>query len=227
MANFTGNSDPQLVENQGKLYAFWSESGFPCCLDQIRASVYNGNDSSPSWQRVDGGGAIGLNRDPARQAYKPKVISFNSKLYIAWSEVNVAWALGGGPPQIRSSVYNGNESAPSWLALDQGGDQGLNFNVSLASIVGNFAVLNSMLFLTWTENGNSAGAGVRVAQFNGDDSSPQFTFVDDHPTQGLIQDDQALTGTSFVLGHESKLLAVWSEAVSGFESILFGVREDF
>jgi hypothetical protein len=68
-------------------------------VNNIRAVVYGGNDSSPSWTFIDGNGATGLNKDSTKNALFPNLIVFNYRLYAAWEELD-----GSGIMQTRISI---------------------------------------------------------------------------------------------------------------------------
>lgn len=69
------------------LYIIWSEEN-STLNTVIRMKVYNGNDSSPSWSSLDGGGEGGFNIYSTRAAFDPNLIEFNGKLYGTWTEAN-------------------------------------------------------------------------------------------------------------------------------------------
>ena len=48
--------------------------------------VYNGNDSSPAWNFVDGDGANGINKDIGNDAERSQLTVFDSELYATWQE---------------------------------------------------------------------------------------------------------------------------------------------
>ena len=76
-------------------------------------SVYDRNDSSPSWLFVDGIRTYGI----AHSTYGtyPQLTVFNSTLYAAWVED------GSRCYTTRVVYYNGNDNAPSWTS-DGNGD---------------------------------------------------------------------------------------------------------
>ncbi len=69
------------------LYIIWSEEN-SSANTVIRMKVYNGNDSSPSWSVLDGGGEGGFNVYSSRGAFDPAMIEFNGKLYGTWTEAS-------------------------------------------------------------------------------------------------------------------------------------------
>jgi hypothetical protein len=145
---------PQMVVFANKLYATWAESNGTAT--EIRMAVYNGNDSGAIWTFVDGGGANGINQNPATGALSPQLMVFNTNLYVIWSEFN------GTANQIRVTAYNGNDSAPAWPMADGGGTNGINQNSSENAIHPQLAVFAGKLYASWTEFNGSANQ-IRVA----------------------------------------------------------------
>src|SRR5687767_2110437 len=64
------------------------------------------------WTLVDSGGSMGINLDPTDAARNPFLAVHSSKVYAAWDEVN------GAVRQIRVKVYDGDDGAPTWTAVD-------------------------------------------------------------------------------------------------------------
>lgn len=200
-------SNPQLTVFNGKLYLTWAEvagSG-----RRIHVNVYNGNDSSPSWQRVDGAGgnAFGLNMDQDGVAKRPKLKVFNSKLYAIWEE--------GIPSsfKVRVKVYNGNDSAPAWTFVDGNNTSGINKTPNSA-LTCNLEVFNSKLYAIWSELGTTQDQ-VRVAVYNGNDSSASWTFIDGNGADGMNKDTTEAASAPQMAVFNSKLYAIWKETISG------------
>lgn len=193
---------PQLTTFNSKLYSTWSEisSG----TSQIRVVVYSGNDSSPSWTYVDGGGANGLNKNTSQNATDPQLTTFNSKLYLTWTE-GVA-----GAEQIRMAVYNGNDGSPTWTFVDGNGVNGINKNTAKSAGYPQLTEFNSKLYATWVEVSSSTSQ-TRVAVYNGNDSSPAWSFVDGNGTNGLNKNPAEVAGYSQLTAYNSKLYLTWSE----------------
>jgi hypothetical protein len=147
---------------------------------QIRFAVYNGNDGSPAWQFIDGGSESGINFNKSQNATSPISAQYQGKLYLAWLESN------GTANQVRVAVYGGNDAAPSGFLVDGNGANGLNFdstknvNSPLA-----FTVFFNQLYISWAELTSSGAYAIHVRVYNGNDSSPQWTFVDGNSTSGL------------------------------------------
>jgi hypothetical protein len=168
-------------------------------------AVYNGNDSSPAWSFVDGNGVTGISKDTTGGAFNPQLTVFNSKLYTTWQE------SAGKTSQIHMAVYNGNDSSPVWSFVD-GNEVGIKKDASTLPTAPQLTVLNAKLYATWYEfYENAMTAQIRVAVYNGNDSSPVWSFVDGNGTNGINKD-----ATKFALDPQltvinSKLYATWYE----------------
>ena len=205
----TGNDAerPQLTVFDSKLYATWQENA---SKKQIRVVVYNGNDSFPAWNFVDGNGASGINKDPGNDAERPKLTVFDtlydSKLYATWQEKN-------GKKQIRVVVYNGNDSSPAWNFVDGDGANGINKDTGNDAERPQLTVFDSKLYACWQEN-VSKKKQIRVVVYNGNDSSPAWNFVDGDGANGINK----VTGNDAerpqLTVFDSKLYATWQEKAS-------------
>jgi len=179
----SGGDSPCLAEFSAKLYAAWTEA------DHIRVAVYNGNDAAPGWAIVDGG-ADGINKDPGQTAGNAQLVAFNAKLYAAWSEAG----------SIRVAVYNGNDDAPVWTFVDGDGVVGIVNDPAATAEHPRFAVLGAKLYATWQERGASTLA--QIAVYNGDDSAPDWTFVDNG---GIVSTDVSGNARPVLAAFSSKL----------------------
>jgi len=83
-----GAITPMMVTaTNNQLYISWTESNSQL-VTQVRVAVYNGNDGSPAWTFVDGGGLNGLNFNSSINSFAPSLTNFNGNLYSAWEEFN-------------------------------------------------------------------------------------------------------------------------------------------
>ncbi len=194
----------KLAAFNDKLYATWTEDAAGPSL-QIRAAVYNGNDSAPSWAFVDGGGATGLNKSPAQFGNDPQLITFNSKLYLIWSETNA-----GLVSQIRAAVYNGDDGAPAWTFVDGNGANGLNKNTAQDAEAPVLAIYDSKLYVAWKES-NGADTQARVAVYNGNDSSASWSMVDGNGTNGLNYSTSEDASQLKLISNARELVLFWVE----------------
>jgi len=200
------NADnPHVVEMNGKIYAAWSEYVVADSADEIQVSVYNGNDSAPSWTRVVAGN--GLNYSSSATALSPRLISFNGKLYATWIE-----DAAGPSVQLRAAVYNGDDSSPSWSFVDGNAATGLNKSTSQFATLPQLISFDSSLYLVWVETNAGMVTQIRVAKYNGDDSSPSWSFVDGNGANGLNRSTAQDADYPSAVVYNSKLYLSWSES---------------
>ncbi|MFH1261868.1 MAG: hypothetical protein V1495_00240 [Pseudomonadota bacterium] len=204
-----GASHPQITEFNSQLYAAWEEytQGVQYVVrvagyipPPTPSSVPPPPPPDPVWRFVDG--PNGLNRDPNKYAFLPQLTVFNAKLYAVWEEKN-----GSDILVIRAARYNGNYSAPVWVAVD--GANGLNRDPTKHASSAQLTVLGTKLYATWAEHNSSGDWQVRVAVYNGNDAAPAWPSVDGG---GLVGINKAPAGTFPQLtALNSKLYATWWE----------------
>jgi hypothetical protein len=201
---------PHLQSFNQTLYAAWYEINGSQW--QIRVAVYNGNDSAPTWSFVDGNGTNGINHNTGHHAYHPRLAVLNDKLYATWYENNTSAS------QIRVAVYNGNEAAPAWSFVDGNGTTGINHNTTNHAQWPHLLASSDKLYATWYESDGSHEQ-IRFAVYNGNDSTPAWTFVDGDADNGLNHNsgEHAYRPRLTVLNH--KLLATWQEYNAGVYQI--------
>lgn len=207
---------PQTAVFNTKLYAIWAESNGS--RSQVRVVVYNGNNTAPGWTFVDGASlSAGLNYNATKNCDAPQLIVFNSKLYAAWTENNTNT---NSPSQVRVMVYNGNDAAPAWTFIDGNTNNGLNFNSAKDASNVRLAVFSGALYITWTEN-NSGVFQIHVYRYNGIDSSPAWTAVDNAVASatGINKDVNKDATNSVLVPFNNKLYAVWAESNGGKDLI--------
>lgn len=194
---------PALISFNGKLYAFWTEGG----VYQLRAAVYNGNDSAPIWNFIDGNTPTGLNHNSTCSTYTPYPFVFNSKLYLSWIEYY------GGITQSRIAVYNGNDSSPAWTFVDGNNPYGINKDTGQYAYGIQLSSINGKLYAAWSENSSeyNYGSQIRVAVYNGNDSSPTWTFIDGNSYTGLNRDPLYSAYSVSLLSTGNTLHALWIE----------------
>jgi len=146
---------PRAVVFSGKLYLTWREPA-PSFVNQVRVRVYNGNDSSPLWAFVDGNGAAGLNHASTDHVETPLLIPFGTSLFASWIETYTT------ARQLRMKLYNGNDSVPGWQFADGGTNFGLNRTGTYDATNPNGAILNSKLYVIWSET-DAATPRIRVS----------------------------------------------------------------
>lgn len=169
----TEHSDqPVPIVFSSKLYLFWIENN-TSAVSQLRVRVYNGNDGSPVWTFVDGNGANGINANTANSAGSSGSIAsrhvtafvYAGSLYVLWDE--------SGKPHMK--VYNGNDGAPTWTAVDGGTSNGLIYNTAASSDTVAAVVPDTWApHLSWFESGSVE----KVSVYNGVTSSPTRRNLD-------------------------------------------------
>ncbi len=215
-----GVDGAQLITVNSKLYAVWPEAGAPVArigggtwgVEPPRVAVYNGDPLSPSWKFVDNGTGIyrNLNKGtPSNGNPMNSAIAFNNKLYVATGERSPD---SNNAINLRVAVYNNDDNAPTWSWVDGNGAYGINKNNAQDAYAPQFAVLGSKLYITWLESNASNVRQVRVAVYNGNDSSPSWTLVDGNSaTAGLNINSSVSALVTNPIVFNSKLYIYWSE----------------
>ncbi len=206
-------TQPRLASLSSYLYAIWRENGSDNVTGQIRVKVSSA--SSTSWTAVDNSTASGINKNSSYNAEAPELSVFNSKLYAAWQESN-----SNNVTQIRVAVFNGNITSPSWSFVDNGDStKGLNMiidmDVNENATAPRMTVFDSSLYLTWLQE-HGLSKQMRLAKYNGNDSSPEWTVVDRYDELGISRfglnyNILKVAATPVMAASSSKLYAAWSE----------------
>ncbi len=199
-----GTADTSLITFNSLLYSAWMEVNSLTGIQQFRVAVYNGNDLTPGWSFVDGGGLAGISAGYG-DVSTPVLAVFNSKLYAIWSEVG----------RIRFAVYDGTST---WNILDGGGANGIN-KVAAGAYNPQLKVFNSNLYATWGEFNE-----IRVAVYNGNDSSPSWAFIDGVVACDCINyNSGSIASRPQLTAFNSKLYATWAEQNSTIDQIRIAV----
>ncbi len=196
--NSHAQSLSQPITYNAKLYISWSESHdtYTNVPYRIRVREWDGTN----WNFVDGNTDTGLNYDPSHDAYDPSVTTFNSNLYVAWSEKDDA-NIG----QIRVKEWNGS----NWAFMDGSSDTGLNYNGSQSADFPKMTTFNSKLYITWCEYDGSSKYFIRVKEWDGS----QWKFVDGNDEDGLTYESAASTAIAHprLFQYQSDLHIIWEE----------------
>jgi len=205
-------TQPRLASLSSYLYAIWTEIG-ENAIGQIRVKVSSA--SSTNWTSVESSTASGINKSSSYNAEAPELTVFNSKLYAAWQESN-----SDNVTQIRVAVFNGNITSPSWSFVDNGDStKGLNMiidkDVNENASAPRMTVFNSSLYLTWLQE-HGLSKQMRLAKYNGNDSSPEWAVVDRYDEFGVSRfglnyNILKVAATPVMAASSSKLYAAWSE----------------
>ena len=227
-------TQPRLASLSSNLYAIWTEIG-DNATGQIRVKVSSA--SSTSWTSVDNSTAVdnsttsGINRNSSYNAEAPELSVFNSKLYAAWQELN-----SNNVSQIRVAVFNGNITSPSWSFVDNGDStKGLNMiidmDVNENATAPRMTAFDSSLYLTWLQE-DGLSKQMRLAKYNGNDSSPEWTVVDRYDELGISRfglnyNILKVAATPVMAASSSKLYAAWSETDSSGKTQIRVVKNPF
>jgi len=206
-------TQPRLASSSSYLYAIWRENGSDNVTGQIRVKV--SSTSSTSWTSVENSTTSGINRNSSYNAEAPELTVFNTNLYATWQESN-----SDNVTQIRVAVFNGNITSPSWNFVDNGDStKGLNMiidsDVNENATAPRMTVFNSSLYLTWLQE-HGLSKQMRLAKYNGNDSSPEWTVVDRYDEFGVSRfglnyNILKVAATPVMAASSSKLYAAWSE----------------
>ena len=160
----------------------------------------------------------GLNRNSSYNAEAPELTVFNSKLYAVWQESN-----SNNVTQIRVAVFNGNITSPSWSFVDNGDStKGMNMIIdndgNENATAPRMIVFDSSLYVTWAQE-RGLSKQIRLAKYNGDDSSPEWVAVDRYDDLGISRfglnyNTLKVAATPVMAVSGSKLYAAWSETNS-------------
>ena len=227
-------TQPRLASLSSNLYAIWTEIG-DNATGQIRVKVSSA--SSTSWTAVDNSTVLdnsttsGINRNSTYNAEAPELSVFNSKLYAAWQESN-----SNNVTQIRVAVFNGNITSPSWSFVDNGDStKGMNkiidMDVNENASAPRMTVFDSSLYLTWLQE-DGLSKQMRLAKYNGNDSSPEWTVVDRYDELGISRfglnyNILKVAATPVMAASSSKLYAAWSETDSSGKTQIRVVKNPF
>jgi uncharacterized membrane protein len=192
--------DPFLMSTNTKLHAIWSEKNSSNKF-QIRVSGYDGN----GWAFIGGDATSGINHDSSLNAELPTLVEFNSKLYATWSER----APSTSRKQIRVATYTGS----TWNFVDRDATTGINFNVDRNAKNPQLVSFNSDLYVVWNElqTLGSTTNRIRVAKYNGNDASPNWSFVDGNSSGGINHDSSKNAENPHAIKFDSRLYVAWSE----------------
>ena len=169
-----------------------------------------------------------LNASPTKSIMaSPQLITLTSgsteKLYAAWAEQGGASSWTN---QIRIAVYQDKIPgvAPRWEPIDyrvngttRGPTLGINYDPLAAAWFPQLVVHNGSLHATWYED-VPAKAGtisrIRVSRYNGDDNSPNWTFIDGNTAGGLNLNASENAIQPVAASYGSQLVVTWAETAA-------------
>lgn len=155
------------------------------------------NNENPYWAFINNGELA------HKLSFGARIIEFNSKLYGMWHDDTYEVL-------IKFGVYN--PTSNTWTNFVTGDTEGLNKNNTDSATYPNMAVHNSKLYATWTETLSSNGVNqIRLVVYNGNDSSPSWSFVDGNAVTGLNYNSSRDARYPTLISFNSKLYAAWAE----------------
>ncbi|MGK5086171.1 hypothetical protein WDW86_01320 [Bdellovibrionota bacterium FG-2] len=201
-------SDLSLASNTSYYYSLYSyDSAKNYCATPATIS---GSTFVSTWTSVDGGAATGINADPAKNAFSPRLATLDSKIYAVWVEVN-----GSAAPAVRVAVNNGSNSI--WDLVDGGG---LNIDPTLYAEAPAIIVFNNELYVGWTESDGVplfSRYQLHVKKYNGNDSAPGWSNLNGGISLNKNSLKDAFSPNFVIFG--SKLYLAWMEAKAAFFNI--------
>lgn len=199
------NYFPRLTVFNNKIVAAWNEHNNG--QYRMRIALYNGNDTSPSWKFIEGSGATGIVDNSEEENLQIHLTTYNGKLYATWRKYSSS-------PRAKVAVYNGNDASPAWQLIHAGVNDPLEENGRRPML----AVFNDRLHIIWRKIDGSQ-TWIRVAAYNGDDSSPYWRTVNGTGKVGInINPDQSSEWFQLVT-FNNKLYATWVENNGSEEQI--------
>ncbi len=203
-------TNPSLVEHStAGVYIAWEEFqsqgndpiySISAGASRVRVKKYNGNDASPEWELVEGGGFQVNNADFTKNQHGPHLVEYEGSLYIGFHQtVDFNLAEPAFEGRVRHGVhvykYNGLDASPEWNVVAgqaAAGCKCLNFDpaqdareVRLVSYQTD-AASPSSLYAAWLEfNGGVHQVRVAVYEAGTDD---RWTFLDKGGLVGLNTD---------------------------------------
>ena len=159
-------------------YVTWSELD-NASVRQIRVSKATG----VFW---DGNQNTGINYNTSRHATQPRLASLSSYLYAIWRENGSDNVTGQIRVKVSSASSTSWTSVDNSTAVDNSTTSGINRNSSYNAEAPELSVFNSKLYAAWQESNSNNVTQIRVAVFNGNITSPSWSFVDNgDSTKGL------------------------------------------
>lgn len=191
--------------------------GFFGCKSEESSDGSDDNTNTPfkltgNWPFIDGNGSNGINYDASRDANTPNAIEFDSKLYATWSEND------GTADQIIVQYYDGTNWQNS-----MGGAVSLNFDSDGTADSPNATVLNSKLYITWTEDLCIEGCNNNVRVKEWDKTS--WSFIDGSSDTGLNYSSITQANNPNMVAFNNMLYVGWSEYSNNNESNQIRVKE--
>jgi len=204
---------PAFAGDGTNLWLAWAESDGT--VAKIRAarmvSVSQPGGPTPAWSLIDGGGAAGLNVDPARDAESPSLLAADGKLYLAWAERHGATPGTTTSSRIRVAVSaNPTAATPTWAPITSDTDL-VNASATGFAYSPILARTGQVLHVAWMESGTSTvGYDMHVKSRDLAATSPRWAASGDDGRSALTSGTTGGVDPNLVVAN-GELYAAWSE----------------
>lgn len=190
----------------GKLYVAWDETRASDGNQQIRIAEWDG---SSTWNFIDGNGLSGINKDPTKGAEKPRLIVYNSNLYVAWKETSNTTSA----KQTRFAVWDG---ASTWTFKDGNVANGWNYDVNYEAHDPIPIIFDNKVYFAWYEKAGNDKTHIRYGYWDGTSS---FVFEDGSGIYGLNKNTARTAIQPEMLVKDSVMYLAWHEYLNDSGSL--------
>ena len=180
------NKNNQALSSPHGAYHSYDSSPYVTWSELDNASVRQIRVSKATGAFWDGNGITGINDNTSRHATQPRLASLSSYLYAIWRENGSDNVTGQIRVKVSSASSTSWTSVDNSTAVDNSTTSGINRNSSYNAEAPELSVFNSKLYAAWQELNSNNVTQIRVAVFNGNISSPSWSFVENgDSTKGL------------------------------------------
>ncbi len=156
------------------------------------------------WQLLPGSSAEGSLNYGSGGAFYAQLAVFDEKLYNTWYE------RIDGLNRIRVAVWE--EGAGSWLFVDGAASTGLNRMDDQNALWSRLVVHNGELYCYWHEETAPEEWTIRAARYDGNDSSPKWSYIDGSEATGLRASGSTAAEYASLTSFAGNLYAAWRSA---------------
>jgi len=180
------NKNNQALSSPHGAYHSYDSSPYVTWSELDNASVRQIRVSKATGAFWDGNGTTGINDNTSRHATQPRLASLSSYLYAIWRENGSDNVTGQIRVKVSSASSTSWTSVDNSTAVDNSTTSGINRNSSYNAEAPELTVFNTNLYAAWQESNSDNVTQIRVAVFNGNITSPSWSFVDNgDSTKGL------------------------------------------
>lgn len=156
------------------------------------------------WAFLDGYSGDGSLNYGSGGGFYPQLAVFGGRLYNSWYE------RIDGLTRIRVAVWK--EESENWRFVDGSTSAGLNRLNGRNALWSRLVVHNGELYCYWHEETDPDEWTIRVARYNGNDSSPGWSYIDGSEATGLRAAASTDAEYASLTSYEGKLYAAWRSA---------------